>query len=405
MATVTERLEKLAFEGAFGKGNPLRVLNATDEGKGEQLQPELVFMQVDMIPNNGKIKKVPVVVKTQLKPLDPRDPFDRRTQFFNEATMYKSILPELGADNKGSIPTLYHAEVSPNQDVEHDIIVIEDLRPQGFKSSPNLFLDYDHVCLTLRKLGEFHGLSYRMKKRTPGRLQELAAMLIPRTYPVFDGMHEACILRGFKSLIENSPTYSVANRVYKKISSKSAIEFTSTLHRPEEPFAVMMHGDFNRNNILYSYGENGQVNDMRMINFAFSMYGEPSADIAFFLYLNTSPDSREKYWHEFLDAYWSGVTSVVEDPGFSYNEFLKNFAQKAVCGYSSCSHVLPVSLNPGCISSEQFNEMTSRQKIEFSENVGGEESTAAVTAIVKHLLSEGYLEEYLLHFKFDPDQK
>ncbi|KAF6208330.1 hypothetical protein GE061_016784 [Apolygus lucorum] len=402
---VAERLEKLAFEGAFGKGNPLRVLNATDEGKGDHFLSEIVFMQIDMIPNNGKIKKVPVVVKTQRKLLDPRDPFDRRTQFFNEATMYKNILPELGAVDKGLSPTLYYAEVSLKEDPENDIIVIEDLRPRGFKIVSELFLDYDHICLTMRKLGEFHGLSYKLKKQSPGRLQELGALLIPKKYPVLDGMHEASILRGFKSLIENSPTYSVANRVYKKISSKSATEFTSTLHRPEEPFAVIVHGDFNKNNILYSYDESGQVNDMRMIDFALSMYGEPAADIAFFLYLNSSPDSREKYWHEFLDSYWSGVTSIEANPGFNYNEFLKNFAQKAVCGYSTCSHFLPFSLNPGCLSSGKFSEMTPQQKIEFFENVGGEESTSAITAIVKHLLTEGYLEEYLLHFKFDPDQE
>ncbi|KAF6208329.1 hypothetical protein GE061_016783 [Apolygus lucorum] len=401
MSVVQERLRELANRGVFGEGHALRVINASEDGKGAQFQSVLMFLQVDLVPISGKLIKIPVVVKTQIQDEEAREAADSVTQFINEVTMYKHIIPKLGGEEFGIAPKMYFGEASGGEAIQSDIIVLEDLRPKGYKVHSEVWLDYQHVSLTMKKLGQFHGLSYKVKKRSPDQFRELSTSLRIRNPLTMDGIVEATILRSFQQLLDTNPVYSVGSRAYRKLSSVSNKDLFMSLQRPQEPFAVIAHADFNKNNVMYSYDETGKVVDMKMFDFAFAIYGDPSTDISFFLYINTSPELRLEHWNDFLTTYWNGVTSVIQDPGFTYDEFLGNFAQKAIYGLVPSSFYLPLLLNPESLNIEDFNKLSDEEKVNFFVTLGGEVSTAATTAIVRHLMNSGYLEDFLLRFTFN----
>ncbi|KAF6208331.1 hypothetical protein GE061_016785 [Apolygus lucorum] len=402
MEFLTGKLENLAKQGVFGDGSFLRVQSTSGSDKGPQFQSEIAFLRVDLVPATGKISGVPLVVKQQMKQEELRKENGGEVQFVNEVTMYKNILPELGALDLGLCSKMFHGEASNGENVDQDIVVLEDLRPQGYKVPDKLYLDADQIVLAINKLGKFHGLSYKMKMSSPERLVELENMLIPKVIVDSNGLNDACLVRGIKPLVDTSPSYSVVNKVYKKLVGANASEVAYSLQRPEEPFAVITHGDFNGNNLLFKYNDAGDVLDVKMIDFGFACYLDPAVDIAFFLYLNTSPETRTKHWDSFLHSYWEGVISVVEYPGFSYSEFLNHFSERAFCGYIPCCFFLPMMLVGGSSNDSRIH-MTAEERRDYFSTLGGKESTDAVTAIVSHLLAEGYLDAYLRNFdKVEP---
>lgn len=398
MESVVKRIEKLVNDGVFGNYKLLHIENNSDDGKAAQFASELFFLQMvlETVESNTKnrIIKLPMVVKIQAENAQ-ESLMSISDQFANEVTTYEKILPKLGVQDLS--PKMYYGFATKGKNPKEDLIVLEDMRPKGFRVANDILLDYDHVVLTMRKLGEFHGQSYKIKKTSPDEMKEMTEPLIPKKFPDSSGLFEGFMLRAMKPFLDKSPKYSIVNRAYNKIMNAGLITFCEALHRPEEPFAVIIHGDFNRNNLFYRY-DNDKVEDVKFFDFGTSRYADPGVDMSFFLYMNTSSELRNDHWDDFLQAYWHGLTSVEPQPGFSIDEFMKNFAKHAIFGFHPASYFLPMMLFPETLlQPSQVVEMSPEDKFEWGVSKGGEKVTKVVSSIVKHLLERGYVEDFLLN--------
>ncbi|KAF6205196.1 hypothetical protein GE061_019363 [Apolygus lucorum] len=373
MEEIIQRISTLAVGRIFGDGTLLDVKIDSDEGKGAQYMAAISFLKVELSTEDGSIKEVPIVVKTQ--PTDVDAEFVA-TQFAVEACTYGKILPALGVEELGILPKCYYALATSGKNPAEDIIILEDLRSTGFKISKETFLDYETILFTLRKLGKFHGLSYRMKKSSMKTLKELIDELPPRIVNDCEHLFKGGLLRGFRPFIESNPPNKIAKKAYEKMSQKTMLEMWYKISNPEEPFAVVAHGDFNNNNILFSFTDDGKAKAVKFFDYGTLHYLDPTVDISFFLYMNSSPECREKHWDDFFKAYWDGVTSVESDPGFGFDEFMKNFAKKAVYGLLPCSFFLPMVLFPeeADMRMEQIVEMTPEQIFDAALNNAGEKA-------------------------------
>ena len=81
------------------------------------------------------------------------------------------------------------------------------------------------------------------------------------------------VLRGFRGL-ENEPFSAKEKAELEEVRQRLADPFAvmeaaaNCLRRPEEEaLAVVCHGDFLRNNMLFKYDENGKAVDVRLIDF------------------------------------------------------------------------------------------------------------------------------------------
>lgn len=83
--------------------------------------------------------------------------------------------------------------------------------------------------------------------------------------------------------------------------------------KPTEPLAVLCHGDFNRNNMMFSYDSRGRPVDMLAFDMATVRYASPAIDLSFFLYMNTDRSTRDVHWDELLDTYCSALAAAVSD--------------------------------------------------------------------------------------------
>lgn len=399
MDAAIKRVEVLARDGIFGPGVIVGVKSNSDDGKGAQYASQLFFLRVDL--KTDVITEIPVVVKMQVAD-DHREFMGTDIQFANEVTTYDNILPKLNAADLGIACRMLFGSATRGENPEQDIIVLEDLRPFGFKVSKTVFIDHQHVSLAMRKLGEYHGLSYKLKKQSPNSLKALVKELILPQYIDGGVFFDAALLRGFKPLMDKQPD-GMASRAYKKLSSVTSPELWRLLKKPVEPFAVIIHGDFNVNNLLFGYDDD-KLSGVKFIDFATSMYSDPAIDIFFFLYMNTSPETREEYWDEFLRTYWEGLVSVEGDPGFVFEEFLDHLGIRALWGYLPCSFFLPMMLFPEeeKIPPSEFSKVTDEEKRSWGMESGGEKATEATSSIVRHLLDKGYLEKFVEKFDLSP---
>ncbi|KAL1450701.1 hypothetical protein WDU94_003034 [Cyamophila willieti] len=156
-------------------------------------------------------------------------------------------------------PEFYHGEINEyegNQDT--NIIVIENMLPAGFHTSnESIFLDKERILLTLRTLGKFHASSYIAKHKNRNEFNKFVNMLratgwtLPEYWDIYPDFLNQHLLRGIEFL-KNDKKYARQILKFDAILKNPKERFFK-LMKADENLAVICHGDFCKNNILYKY--------------------------------------------------------------------------------------------------------------------------------------------------------
>lgn len=169
-------------------------------------------------------------------------------------------------------------------------MALENLKPRGYRGGPRLELDEDHLTLMIGLIGRYHAVSYAMKIREPKRFDALVAGMKPLPFLPSAGAKENfyTVLYGVayerffafvdKMQVEDGAatttttfTKNVNNLKHKY--GDNPMVLMENFRRADETFSVILHGDYNRNNVLFQYDSNeGHVNpkDIKMIDFQVS---------------------------------------------------------------------------------------------------------------------------------------
>lgn len=142
-----------------------------------------------------------------------------------------------------------------------------------------------------------------------------------------------------------------------------AEQFHSEINAPKNDLAVLCHGDFNRNNILFKYNSVGEVIASKFIDFQMARYAQPSIDLSFVLALNVSIEDLHKHFDRFFDIYHTAVHETIKNnaPGadlskYSRLNFIKDYATHAFHGFKIISFFLPAVDKPTGMTCEEFVE-------------------------------------------------
>lgn len=143
----------------------------------------------------------------------------------------------------------------------NESLFIEDLKETNFVMIDHRTeeVTFEHACLVMATLGKFHALSFASKDQSSKKFHALAAQMPEILFrreddyirKLLDGQRKRildCLEdTGDALLIAKVKTVfvdPVENVAYECVSGKSA-----------EPYAVICHGDFWNNNILFKYDE------------------------------------------------------------------------------------------------------------------------------------------------------
>ncbi len=89
--------------------------------------------------------------------------------------------------------------------------------------------------------------------------------------------------------------------------------------------------------ILGRYNEDGNLNDMKVIDLQNATYSTPGIDLNYFIYTSTTKDIRKSNLQAFLDCYYDTLTDIMEAAGqeapFTREQLRKIFRDKNLFGF------------------------------------------------------------------------
>lgn len=381
-----------AKNGKFGEVFTLVDLIPSSKEGEAQFASDVIFARAKLENGSGQ-RDEDVVIKRAQKNDYIRQMSNSDAQFYNEHLMYSEVFSFLEAN--GVISEIYpksvHTNATLGENYEDDIIVVEDLRPHGYKlTKEKVFLDFDHCALAMKSLGRFHALSYAKKQENMEEFLKIVGKLKDVRWGDEDEDSKkfmmSAIQRGISPLIESGEHVEVLTGFLNKLQDPHL--FMRQLKTPEEPMAVICHGDFNRNNIFFKYDDADKPIGVKFFDVATSRYASPVIDLAFFLTMNTTSELRNAHWDALLKIYHDALSSTVPKCKVpSLEEVRAEMRKRAVYGYVICSFFIPMMVDETSKSEmEEFSSLPPEVFQEIARTKGGEKCTKMLTDLVSDMV-------------------
>ncbi|KAE8573236.1 uncharacterized protein [Halyomorpha halys] len=387
-------IPSLVKKGIFGDVEFKDLKSENDKDIGAQFASTLAFANLIVKSNSGE-EILPLVIKA---PMPERK--DNHVQFLMESLMYKEVLPTLGFDQV-CYPKIHYNCISL-ENPEENILIFENVKYKHYCNTKiRTFLDFDHISLALKTLARFHSLSFILKHDNLEKFLELTEKMKkycfdPETYSVYNIPLYAAIERGFRGFEKEIGPNETLEDALRALKNPTLLR--GKLSLPEEPFDVICHGDFCNNNLMYKYNEKGSPSKCILYDFQLSIYGNIAVELAFFLYMHTNSECREKYWDSFLRIYWDSlkesVPNHIELP--KYEDFLEYFEARAMLGYLISSFFLPMVMDPDV---QFWGNLPLEEQIALMKTIAGNEGEKALVDVVSHMYKKKYIHKFLNYMK------
>jgi Ser/Thr protein kinase RdoA (MazF antagonist) len=79
---------------------------------------------------------------------------------------------------------------------------------------------------------------------------------------------------------------------------------------PQEPMAVICHGDYLRNNLAFQYDEQKNPTSVMMFDFQTLRYASPMVDLSTFIANSTGYEVRSKHFDEIFKSYYEALVNA-----------------------------------------------------------------------------------------------
>lgn len=243
-------------------------------------------------------------------------------QFQNEIYLYDKVLPYFNSycgdksvefDLNHWLPITYLSTCIQNDESTFETILVqENIQKNDFYTEPELYLTKDHFDMMIECLAQFHAVSLALKIENSETFFNVIENIKPLCFEApggvpsfFDVLHEISTNRLFDSIFNQQRQYDVQFlediKQLKEIVGDKPVKLFDRFRQVDD-FAVIGHGDYHRNNLLFKrIGD--RVANMKMIDFQQVRYGSPCLDLSFCMYLNISDDLRQSLWDEILQKY------------------------------------------------------------------------------------------------------
>ncbi|ALC45501.1 CG5793 [Drosophila busckii] len=208
-------------------------------------------------------------------------------------------------------------------------VLMEDLCEQGYANLNRLeCVNFEQTKMVLQKLAQYHAAGAQCRV-VNGPYSSIY------TQEMFDANEDRClfILNGimgpFMSMfLETLKSYKNGDIYYDKFLTISANLskrfFTLSKYDPEE-FNVINHGDCFVNNLLFKFGTEDKLIDVRFVDFQLPRYGHPSIDLFNFILTSVHIDYKLKQFDYFIKYYHDQLIKHLQL--FEYKEYIPSLKE------------------------------------------------------------------------------
>ncbi|XP_058821995.1 uncharacterized protein LOC131683753 [Topomyia yanbarensis] len=348
-------------------------------------------------------------------------------QFSNEIYIYSEVLPyfkqlllssgSLISGNEWCPRVVFAAagKFPEYSDQYETILAMENISFEGFISGPRNDLDKDHLVLMARKIAQFHACTYAMRIIKDKNLDRLVQGITPLNF--VEGEKEfhsyAVLIRlGLERVLEyidahpkvlDSEQFKLDISKLRNKYGKSPVHLLQKFLERNE-YSVILHGDYNRNNVLFKY-EDGKPVDIRMFDFQENRYGTPSIDLTFFMCMSMPTGLRELMWNPLLEQYHesllqtlTGILKCEPDDKrlepYTFDNFKKHLTRFGLYGGLVAAHFLPWMMSPeeecAQLSYHFAKDLDSPEMKHWTMVSGGEAVDKRLVEIFRQLSQLGY---------------
>lgn len=216
-------------------------------------------------------------------------------QFQNEIFVYDTVLPffkrylndkNINFNPENWTPKTYlNISLARENDRSETLLVQENVQTLNFHTSQNLYLSDQHFNFMIDYLAQLHSVSLALKISNDKGFATLVQQLTPLCFEdpsgnpcMYDVLYEIATTRLFENVFgkkyyddqEDEKFFKEVEQL-KKVVGTRPVELLDRF-REVDQFAVIVHGDFNRNNLMFKYDQSGSVQDMRMIDFQVQIF-------------------------------------------------------------------------------------------------------------------------------------
>ncbi|XP_075161960.1 uncharacterized protein LOC142234671 [Haematobia irritans] len=283
-----------------------------------------------------------------------------------------------------NVPELLHTCLDDND----EFIILEDLSQWGYEQNLRTNMPtFELAAATFRSIAKFHAMSFILQAKKPKIFQNL---LQPMSDNLFtDNVDPITIEFGKKHirktrLMLQQDSYSNPS-VAKQIESLQILEDNfkrmclQCVNGTEiSPYAVICHGDFWNNNMMYTKKPSEQETiDAKLIDFQLSRYASPILDLVHYLYTSTDRELRSKHFPELLDIYYNTLTAHIQYYGLNIEDvypkgiFLQQIKEFGIFGFCMAAFSIPFFISDSTELPDLDEVATAIREISSSE--GSEE--------------------------------
>ncbi|XP_076274070.1 uncharacterized protein LOC143204995 [Rhynchophorus ferrugineus] len=243
--------------------------------------------------------------------------------FNNEYVFYHQVFPALDAFQRElgvsepfvNIPQFYLGSVEPHK----QFIAMEDLKIQGYQiHEKSSCLDRKHLEYIFKTYGQLHALNFAFKTLRPEEFRniadeayhgfiELRDVMVP---PVKDCL-EAC-MKEFSREQVGTENENILERCRWVYDNMAECYDRSTQYKGR--YSCITHGDCWSNNLFFKYSENGEVEDLKLIDFQFWKEDTPIHDLSYFFYSGASKEDFDRL-DQYLELYHDSFVQYAKQFG------------------------------------------------------------------------------------------
>ena len=214
------------------------------------------------------------------------------------------------------------------------MLALQHLKPAGYELGPRLTLRVDQLEAMCSVLGPYHALGYALHILQPEVHERLHRQIVPlpfvfkanesniyavlyrvafdRFYAFYDRCRDQLLQpqdQNFEAALQHlrEKYFEQPVELLERIRTSACDET-----QPESHFSTFLHGDFNRNNVLFHENAEGQVDSSRIIDFQELRFSTTAIDLSFFMYMNTPADGRAKIFARLLRLYHQHMHQTLE---------------------------------------------------------------------------------------------
>ncbi|CAG4959806.1 unnamed protein product [Colias eurytheme] len=289
----------------------------------------------------GRNQKGEVVLNLVLKlaPTDERYRVSGAVTIFfaKEIFVYSSVLPKY-QDIQNNISGLLGFVVPKcyyiNNDYCKEAVVMQNMCAEGYHPfTKDVFLDIEHLLLSVKCLAQFHALSFILREREAALYETAKSTCVPLNRENNKRFMDILKDRLNKGLIKFSNTQYAA--LFQKLETDCETLAEAMYNSVNE--TCLCHGDIWKENLLFKYMD-GRPISVCMIDYQTTRMSSPAFDVLYLIITGSTSQFRSQHFKQLLDTYFQTLEEILLEAnvpnGYSrqlFEEDLKTVGPACFC--------------------------------------------------------------------------